>query len=226
MQLSLGMSRSYAVVDLETTGLDCWTDLIIEIGLKIVSAGNETQAESVLVKIDRPLPARIVELTGITDQQLAQDGMPIDDALAWFTKKIGDLPLVGHNVIKFDRGFLLEAARNHRKNVPQPAQVIDEVNDLSAFRFLDTMALFKGYKLCLEPNPDENHYHYARRVLEIPAQGVRFNLAYACNEVGINTSGAARHRAAGDADLTQQLFEKLLQLHPPQAFWMGGKYAI
>ena len=226
MQLTLGMNKSYAVVDLETTGSDCWTDLIIEIGLKIVSAGNEARAESVLVKIDRPLPARIIELTGITDQQLAQDGIPIEQALAWFTEKIGDLPLVGHNVIRFDRGFLLEAARNHRKNVPQPARVIDESNDLPASRFLDTMALFKGYKLCLEPGPNENHYHYAQRVLESPAQGVRFNLAYACTDVGIKSSGVARHRAAGDADLTQQLFEKLLQVHPSQAFWLGGTYAI
>ena len=226
MQLTLGMNKSYAVVDLETTGLDCWTDLIIEIGLKIVSAGNETRAESVLVKIDRPLPARIIELTGISDQLLAQEGIPIDRALAWFTEKIGDLPLVGHNVIRFDRGFLLEAARNHRKNVPQSEQVIDEVNDLPASRFLDTMALFKGYKLCLEPGPKENHYHYAQRVLETTAKGVRFNLGYACTDVGIKSSGAARHRAAEGADLAQQLFEKLLQVHPPQAFWLGGNYAI
>ena len=88
------------------------------------------------------------------------------------------------------------------------------------------MALFKGYKLCLDPGPNENHYHYAQRVLDTQAQGVRFNLAYACIDVGIKSSGVARHRAAGDADLTQKLFEKLLQVHQPQAFWLGGKYAI
>ena len=81
-------------------------------------------------------------------------------------------------------------------------------------------------RIGLEPGLNENHYHYAQRVLDTAAQGVRVNLAYACTDVGINTSGVDRHRAAGDAALTQQLFEKLLQVHPPQAFWLGGKYAI
>lgn len=218
--------KGYVVVDLETTGLDCWTDLITEIGVMVVTPGTPPHAESVLVKIDRPLPARVVNLTGITDQLLAQEGISIDDALLWFKERVGDLPLVGHNIIRFDRAFLLEATRQHRRSVTPEQRVLDEVDDLPAYRFIDTMVLFKGYKLCLEPATGETHYQYAQRILQAPAQGTRFSLRYASNDAGISTSGHQAHRAANDAIVTQQLFEKLLQVHPPESILLGGKYAI
>ena len=164
----MSSGKSYAVIDLETTGLDCWTDLITEIGVMVVTPDAQPKAETVLVKIDRPLPEFIVSLTGITDQLLAREGIPIDDALLWFKDQVGDLPLVGHNIIRFDRAFLLEAARQHRRRVPQEQRVLDEVDDLPADRFIDTMALFKGYKLCLDPSTGETHYQYSQRVLQTP----------------------------------------------------------
>ena len=154
-------STGYAVVDLETTGLDCWTDLIIEIGVLVVTPTTFRQAESVLVAINGPLRGEIVNLTGINDRLLSRDGIPIDDALGWFTQRVGQLPLIGHNVIRFDRAFLLEAARQHRQAVSQQSRVIDEVDDLPVNRFLDTAALFKGYKLGMTPNPNETHFQYA-----------------------------------------------------------------
>ncbi|MDA0735084.1 MAG: 3'-5' exonuclease [Chloroflexi bacterium] len=222
----MGSGKSYAVIDLETTGLDCWTDLITEIGVMVVTPGVRPQAESVLVKIDRPLPEKIVRLTGITDQLLAREGVSIDNALLWFKERVGDLPLVGHNVIRFDRAFLLEAARQHRRTVTPELRALDEVDDLPAYRFIDTMALFKGYKLCLEPEPGESHYQYSRRVWQSPGRGIRSGLSSACNDVGVDTSTRAAHRAANDVIVTQQLFEKMLQVHSPASIMLGGKYGI
>ena len=222
----MSSGKSYAVIDLETTGLDCWSDLITEIGLMVVTPNAQPHAESVLVTIDRRLPDNIVRLTGITDQLLAREGKPIDDALLWLKNRMGDLPLVGHNVIRFDRGFLLEATRQHRRTVSPEDRALDEVDDLPAYRFIDTMALFKGYKLCLKPSPGESHYQYSQRVLQTPARGIRFSLGYACNDVGVRTSGNPSHRAANDAIMTQQLFEKLLQVHSPESILLGGKYKL
>ena len=129
------LSNGYAVVDLEMTGGDCWNDLIIEIAVGISRPGRNLEADRVLVKIDRPLLPRIVRLTGITDQELAMSGISIDDALAWFVDRTEGLPLVGHNIIRSDRAFLLEAARVHRRAVEEgcfPRRVIDEVDDLPA----------------------------------------------------------------------------------------------
>lgn len=211
------LQNGYAVVDLETTGLDCWDDLIIEIGVAVVRPGEPQSTDSVLVNIDRPLPPNIVRLTGITDRDLQSRGLSIDDALAWFVKKAAGLPLVGHNIIRFDRAFLLEAARVHRRAVEEgryPRRVIDEVDHLPIWRFIDTMALYKGYKLGVYPAAGESHRDYVHRVLEMrtPA-GLRYSLSAACQDFGIATSRVRAHRAHGDVVQTQKLFQKLLELN-------------
>ena len=144
------MQSGYAVVDLEMTGADHLRGLIIEIAVGISGSGRKLITDRVLVKIDRPLPKRIVKLTGITDRELVSGGVAIDNALAWFVEKTSGLSLVGHNIIRGDRPYLLEAARKHRQTVEEglyPKLSIDEVRDLSVQRFIDTAGLYKGYKL-------------------------------------------------------------------------------
>ncbi len=214
----MNLQDGYAVVDLETTGLDCWNDLIIEIGISLVLPGQEPATESVLVKIDRSLPRRIVSLTGITDLDLAARGISIDAALAWFVERTGGRPLVGYNILRFDRAFLLEAARVHRRAVAEGrllARVIDEVDDLPAGRFIDAMALYRGYKLGRYPEPGESHRDYAQRVLDARVPGMRYSLSTACADFGISTARIRPHRAGGDVAQTQKVFGKLLELNPP-----------
>ena len=212
----MNLDNGYAVVDLETTGLDCWNDLIIEIGICVVRPGETPATDSALVRIDRPLPANITRLTGITDRDLQSRGMSIDDALAWFVECAAGLPLVGHNIIRFDRAFLLEAARVHRRAVEEghfPRRVIDEVDDLPAWRFIDTMGLYKGYKLGQYPREGENHRDYVQRVLDVRAPGLRYSLSVACQDLGISTARVRAHRAHGDVVQNQKLFEKLRELN-------------
>ena len=212
----MNLDNGYAVVDLETTGLDCWNDLIIEIGICVVRPGETPATDSVLVKIDRPLPANITRLTGITDRDLQSRGMSIDDALAWFVERTGGMPLVGHNIIRFDRAFLLEAARVHRRTVEEghhPRRVIDEVDDLPAWRFIDTMGLYKGYKLGQYPREGENHREYVQRILDLRVPGLRYSLSVACQDLGISTARVRAHRAHGDVVQNQKLFEKLRELN-------------
>ena len=212
----MNLDSGYAVVDLETTGLDCWNDLIIEIGICVVRPGEAPATDSALVRIDRPLPANITRLTGITDRDLQSRGMSIDDALAWFVERAAGRPLVGHNIIRFDRAFLLEAARVHRRAVEEgryPERVIDEVDDLPAWRFIDTMGLYKGYKLGQYPREGENHRDYVQRVLDVRAPGLRYSLSVACQDLGISTARVRAHRAHGDVVQNQKLFEKLRELN-------------
>ena len=212
------LEKGYAVVDLETTGLDCWTDLIIEIGVAVVLPGQRPVTDSALVKIDRPVPPLITNLTGINDRDLTARGISIDAALGWFVERIGDLPLVGHNIIRFDRAFLLEAARVLRSAAEEgqtPARLIDEVDDLPVWRFIDTMGLYKGYKLGSYRAPGESHRDYVQRVVDVRSPHLRYSLAAACADLGISTGRVRAHRAAGDVVQTQKLFEKLLELNAP-----------
>ena len=220
----MDLRNGYAVIDLEMTGEDCPIGLIIEMAVGILAPGQNLVTDRVLVKIDRPLPKRIVELTGITDRDLASGGIEIDDALAWFVERTSTLPLVGHDIIRADRPFLLEAARRHRQAVEEGSYEtlsISEGNDLPIERFpierfIDTAGLYKGYKLGEYQQAGESHQSYVERVLALRAYGLRTGLTAACEDLGISTTRIRAHRAAGDVVQNHKLFEKLLELNPPE----------
>ena len=215
----MDLRNGYAVVDLEMTGEGHDTGLIIEMAVGTCLSNQNLIADRVLVKIERPLPKRIINLTGITDRDLASGGITIDDALAWLVERTSGLPLVGHNILQSDRPYLLEAARQHRQSVENgryPKLFIDEENDLPIQRFIDTAGLYKGYKLGEYQQPGESHQEYVERVVAIRAYGLRTGLTAACEDLGIPTSRIRAHRAAGDVIQTQKLFEKLLELNPPE----------
>ena len=213
------LKNGYAVVDLEMTGTDYRRDLVIEIAVGVLLSDQKLATDRVLVKIDRPLPKRIIELTGITDKDLTSGGVTMDDALAWFVEKTSSLPLVGHDILRADRPYLLEAARRHRQAVEEglyPKLSIDEVRELPVERFIDTAGLYKGYKLGEYQQVGESHQDYVQRVISLRAYGLQTGLAAACEDLGISTSRIRAHRAAGDVVQTQRLFEKLLELNPPE----------
>ena len=215
----INLQDGYVVIDLEMAGPDPCTGLIIEMAVGVLRPGHSLVTDRVLVKIDRPLPKRIIRLTGITDRDLAAGGIPIDDALAWFSDRTGGLPLVGHNVLQSDRAYLVEAARRHRQAVDEglyPKLVIDEILDLPPQRFIDTAGLYKGYLLGQYPQAGESHQDYAERVIALGSHGLRPGLTAACEDLGIPASRIREHRATGDVVRNQMLFEKLLELNPPE----------
>lgn len=102
--------NSYIAIDIETTGLEPKLDKITEIAALRVEQGQVTDRFVTLVNPGRRLGARIVELTGITDEMVAA-APGIETVIGQVTGFCGELPLLGHNVI-FDYGFLKRAAVN------------------------------------------------------------------------------------------------------------------
>ncbi|MFO7538568.1 MAG: exonuclease domain-containing protein [Chloroflexota bacterium] len=98
------MSRTYVVVDVETTGLDPERDAIIEVAAVSLQNGTVSDEFSSLVQPHREIPAFISQITGITDEMVA-------DAPSMYTLRsrlkqiMADHVLIGHNV-GFDLGFL------------------------------------------------------------------------------------------------------------------------
>ena len=212
------LTDGYAVIDLEMTGQEPQTGLIIEAAVGISRPGQKLETDRVLVRIDQLIPRRIVRLTGITDRDLAMGGIPIDDALEWFAERTAGLPMVGHNVIQSDRPYLVEAAQRHRQTVEEgsyPRLVITE-DDLGAERFIDTAGLYKGHLLGEYPQDGESHHDYASRVIALKGYGLRTGLTAACEDMRLPVSRIREHRAFGDVVRNQILFEKLLELNPPE----------
>ncbi len=189
--------QSYAVFDLETTGLRPAVDHVIEIGWCVVRAGWVAPVQSLLVQSPVPVPPEVQKLTGITPQLLEREAIPLRQALDRFFADCGELPLVGHNVVRFDAYFLEAACR--LAGLAAPARG----------RYRDTAALYKAQKLALRRRPDQDHWAFACEALDRPAPGLRYALARCCSELGIALDGVERHRAAGDVTLTQQLYARL-----------------
>ena len=99
---------SYVSVDLETTGLYPKQDKIIEIGAVKVKDGKVTDRFSTFVNPGQRLEERIVELTGIRDEQL-QTAPDIAEVFPQLCDFLEDLPLVGHRIL-FDYSFLKKEA--------------------------------------------------------------------------------------------------------------------
>lgn len=103
----------FIVLDLETTGLDPDRNEIIEIGaIRVNRDSDNHDTFRTLVKPTHPIPRRITQINGISQDMVDRDGMALDQALREFVDFIGDLPLVTFNA-EFDMAFLLLAAKRH-----------------------------------------------------------------------------------------------------------------
>lgn len=106
------MINSYVCIDLETTGLNPKTDRIIEIGAVKVAEGRVVDTFSTYVNPGRKLEERIVELTGIVQEQV-DDAPEITQVLPELIAFLEDYPLLGHRIL-FDYSFLKKAAVNQK----------------------------------------------------------------------------------------------------------------
>lgn len=100
----VGNNLNFVVIDLETTGLDCHTCEIIEIGAVKIKNGVIIDELSMLVKPEGLVPEDVVELTGINNEMLA-DASDITVGIAALKEFMEDYCPVAHN-ISFEGSFL------------------------------------------------------------------------------------------------------------------------
>jgi DNA polymerase-3 subunit epsilon len=173
---------SYAVVDLETTGLDTATDRVVSVGAVRLARGRVLLGDSFveLVNPGRGIPAEAVKIHGIKPDQVAgaRDAAAVfRDFLAWLGSDI----LVAHYA-EFDLHFI---NLTMRRLYGFPLQNL----------VLDVVRMCRG--VVLPSDPYGIGRNRASCSLESLAQ--RFGL-----------SEAERHTAAGDALVTALIFQRLL----------------
>lgn len=113
-----GGYRDFVCLDFETTGLSGQRDRVTEIGAVKVQEGEVVQRFSTLVNPGRPIPPRVVALTGISND-MVEPYPSIYELLPVFLGFLGNLPLVAHNA-KFDCQFLERDLANMSRCLKTP----------------------------------------------------------------------------------------------------------
>lgn len=166
-------------LDVETTGLKPKDDRIIEIFMFSIDADGKVDEYETLINPERKLPSKIVELTGLTDDQLVN--APKESEIASDVREfIGLGTPVAHN-LPFDRGFL--NAMFLRNNLLDLGMV-----------GIDTLSLSRQVfpKLCIYPHGGGSHR--------------LGNLMY---HFGLQDAYANSHRAKDDVMLLVEVFRHL-----------------
>lgn len=117
------------IFDVETTGLSPARDRLTEIGAVRMRGMQVVDTFNIMVNPERPIPQKIVELTGITDAMVA-DAPKEREAIQKFIAFCGENPVLAAHNAKFDTSFV--------RNVCKRCHI-----DFS-FATLDTLVLCKS----------------------------------------------------------------------------------
>ncbi len=190
--------KTYVVFDFETTGLDHLKDKVTEIGALKVENGVEVDRLNILIKWpDVEISEKISELTGITNELIAAEGIDPEAAIEKFRMFIAGHILIGHNIYNFDLKFL--------------DQLLHPKGDLWRWwmdNFIDTAVHVKAKKIDHDRRFNQSYEDWAAEVMETRAFGIKFNVGLCCDELGIDKS-IGQHRAMNDVILTNEIYKKI-----------------
>lgn len=122
--------NDFVIIDIETTGLSVENDEILEIGAIRIVNGKTVEEYERLIAVKTEIAQNISELTGITQEQVKENGKPINEALPSFMDFLKGSEVAGYNV-NFDHDFLL--AECSRQGI-----------DITKIKFTDVMTIVKS----------------------------------------------------------------------------------
>jgi DNA polymerase III epsilon subunit-like protein len=217
------LPKNYLSFDLETSGLSHEKDFIVQIGWCEVRGGHCCDRGGIALDWTRHPDVSLEDLAGrMADARrgiesrggtyhwdlaaLAIEGEEPLGALAGFLSRLLDaedegLVIVGHNASRFDSRFIEAAAGrwlNYRYRFRDEA-------------LLDSGAMEKACQLGELPRVGETFGSFSRRVINIYAAGVYWNLSLATKKYRLEerypTDGKEAHDATHDSLLTHFLIE-------------------
>lgn len=142
--MKLNLTKPLIIFDLETTGLDLATDSIIQISYIKVKPTGEEERKSLFVNPGRPIPAPVQQLTGITDDMVAQ-APTFKQVAKTLADTFAGCDFAGFNSNRFDVPLLAEEFLRAGIDF-----------DFSRSRLIDAQTIFHK----MEPRNLAAAYHY------------------------------------------------------------------
>ncbi|WP_458405910.1 3'-5' exonuclease [Methanobrevibacter sp.] len=127
--------RKIIFFDTETTGLDSRNCQIIELAMITIVDGKIVDEYDEFIKINGLLPQKIVDITGITDKMLEDEGLEEKVVANDLKERLTQNTLmIAHNA-QFDLSFVYNLLKRH-----YPLQADEIVRNMD---WLDTLTVFK-----------------------------------------------------------------------------------
>lgn len=141
--------------DLETTGLDVEKDRVIEIAIIKVFPDKKQERFESFVNPGRPLPPEIIELTGISEDMVA-DAPVFNELTTPISNLIKESDLAGYNISNFDVPML--QAEFKRCGLPLPGPTDRAIVDpLEILKKQEVRTLSWAYQFYLGDERTEGH---------------------------------------------------------------------
>ena len=105
--MKLNLTKPLIVFDLETTGLDLVNDRIIQISFIKVHPDGKEERENIFINPEKPIPAEVTLLTGISDADVA-DAPTFKQKAKDLSDKFAGCDFAGYNSNRFDVPMLAE----------------------------------------------------------------------------------------------------------------------
>lgn len=216
------LPNDYLVIDIETSGLSPYNDLILQFGFLQYINGEIATRGSVYLKTPDVVLDQYDNSNYVLKQKSAGAGY-IDTAVVRergqdpkevfalvcqlyraMCNNIPNFVMIGHNVIGFDVPFL----------EIQAAKVGVELH-FDKTHVFDTGAFFKANALRVAPDSDESIRDFFYRVKDIRAKGVKWNLLFAAKQMGADKYAKEAmdkaHDAEADVLITHFLYQQMRQ---------------
>ena len=133
--------ENYTVIDLETTGLDPKSELIIEFAAVKVRDNKVVDTFQQLCDPGYPIPSMVEALTGITTEMVRSCPNP-RSVLPDFLNFTGDDFVVGHNVL-FDVRFIAQSADIFKNDYIDTMKIFRKLHpDLPHHRLSDMVSFY------------------------------------------------------------------------------------
>lgn len=184
--------------DTETTGLDPVENRILEHGCIRVRDGKIVEELRIIVNQKVPIQAFLTEIHGITEEMCTKEGKDPKESAQKILNFMGDDVVIGLNNVCFDHCFL--ECETNRYGLSRPK--IESWFDIGLW--------YKGLVIGNLYNEKELFYLYCRRIKDIRAKGVKYNLNYLVKTFGVeNLREGGVHGAIRDLRMTKHVFDKM-----------------